>query len=240
MLARTCDHRYPIKKKGRDSVSGTLSVSFGSDLGGYVAGMNASGAVHETALTEEDALRAQMYRFLAHLLCRAPRAGELAAAAEMTGDDSELGRAIQSLARIAGRTDEAGVEREYHDLFIGVGRGELLPYGSYYLTGFLHEKPLARLRNDMARYGIERRETVREPEDHIAAVFEMMAGLIEGDFGEPLDLDGQRDFFEAHVGSWAPHFFKDLEGAKNSVLFAAVGSVGRVFMDIEEMAFTME
>lgn len=202
--------------------------------------MNASGTVRKVELTEEDALRAHMYRFLAHFLCKPPGKDELRLASEMSGDESDLGQAIQSLARIASRSAQADVEREFHDLFIGVGRGELLPYGSYYLTGFLHEKPLARLRNDMSRYGIQRRETVREPEDHIAAVFEMMAGLIEGSFGEPVSLDEQHDFFDAHVGSWAPHFFKDLEGAKNSVLFAAIGSVGRVFMDIEEVAFSME
>ncbi len=181
-----------------------------------------------------------MYRLLAHFLGRPPEVSELETAARMTGDDTELGQAIQAFAHIAGRTSHAVAVQEYHDLFIGVGRGELLPYGSYYLTGFLHEKPLARLRNDMERLSIERRETVKEPEDHIAALFEMMGGLIAGDFGEPAELSEQRAFFEAHVGSWASHFFKDLEAAKNSVLYVPVGSIGRIFMSIEEMAFTME
>jgi TorA maturation chaperone TorD len=118
-----------------------------------------------------------------------------------------------------------------------------LPSGasaSYYLTGFLHEKPLARLRDDMARLGIARQETVKEPEDHIAALFEMMAGLIVGEFGAVASLEDQKQFFTTHVGSWAKHFFKDLEGAKASVLYAALASAGRIFMDIEEMAFTMD
>ena len=158
----------------------------------------------------------------------------------MSGDESELGKVVQAFANIAGKTSPEQVAQEYQDLFIGVGRGELLPYGSYYLTGFLHEKPLARLRGDMARLRIERHETVKEPEDHIAALFEMMAGLITGEFGEVASLEEQKQFFDAHVGSWAKHFFKDLEGAKSSVLYAALGSVGRIFMEIEEVAFTMD
>ncbi|MGE0613108.1 MAG: molecular chaperone, partial [Hyphomicrobiales bacterium] len=131
------------------------------------------------------------------------------------------------------------VRREYHDLFIGEGRGELLPYGSYYLTGFLNEKPLARLRNDMAALGIARDPSVREPEDHIAALLDMMAGLITGEFGDPASVAEQKRFFETHLSSWVDHFFADLEGAKSSVLYAALGTVGRRFIEIEETAFSM-
>lgn len=202
--------------------------------------MNSSGAIQSLQVTEEDALRAHMYRFVGHLLARPPGQNELDVAARMSGDESELGKVVQAFANIAGKTSPEQVAQEYQDLFIGVGRGELLPYGSYYLTGFLHEKPLARLRGDMARLRIERHETVKEPEDHIAALFEMMAGLITGEFGEVASLEEQKQFFDAHVGSWAKHFFKDLEGAKSSVLYAALGSVGRIFMEIEEVAFTMD
>jgi len=191
-------------------------------------------------LSEEDALRAHVYRLLGHLLARPPGSEELAAAAAMSGDDTDLGRAVGSLSTLAKKATPEQVAREYHDLFIGVGRGELLPYASYYLTGFLHEKPLAKLRNDMSRLGIERRETVKEPEDHIAALFEMMGGLITGAFGEAASLEDQKAFFDAHIGSWAKHFFRDLEAAKSSVLYAALGSVGRVFLEIEEVAFTMD
>jgi TorA maturation chaperone TorD len=202
--------------------------------------MAASEVVKQVELAEEDALRAHMYRLLARFLARPPGERELTLAADMGGDGSDLGMAIGAFARIAGKSPAETVAREYHDLFVGVGRGELLPYASYYLTGFLHEKPLARLRDDMARLGIARQETVKEPEDHIAALFEMMAGLIVGEFGTLASLEDQKQFFATHVGSWAKHFFKDLEGAKASVLYAALASVGRIFMDIEEMAFTMD
>lgn len=191
------------------------------------------------ALAQEDALRAQMYRFLARLLASPPDEALLKNISEMSGDDTELGKSIESFGKLAAKTDAARVDQEYQDLFIGVGRGELLPFGSYYLTGFLHEKPLARLRNDMAQLGIRRSEDVKEPEDHIAALMDMMAGLITGEFGEPASLAEQKKFFEAHISSWAGNFFADLEGAKSSVLYAALGTIGRNFMEIETTAFSM-
>ena len=191
------------------------------------------------ALAQEDALRAQMYAFLARLLAAPPDAALLESVSKMEGDDSAIGKAMGSFARLAERTDPSAAVQEYNDLFIGLARGELLPYGSYYLTGFLHEKPLAKLRNDMAALGIERSADVKEPEDHIAALMDMMAGLITGEFSEPAPLAEQKKFFEAHISPWAGHFFADLEGAKSSVLYAALGSIGRSFMEIEATAFSM-
>ncbi len=192
------------------------------------------------SVPEEDALRAHMYRLLTHFLANPPSADDLKSIAGLGGDDTELGRAIRTFSKLAAKTTQAQAAQEYQDLFIGVGRGELVPYASYYLTGFLHEKPLAKLREDMGRLGIERRETVKEPEDHIGALFEMMAGLITGSFGQAATVAQQRAFFDAHISTWAPHFFRDLEGAQSSVLYAALGTVGRVFLDIEIMAFTMD
>lgn len=187
----------------------------------------------------EDHLRAHQYQLLARLLAAPPDADLLRLAASFEGDDTDLGRALAALARVATRTTPTAAAEEYQDLFIGIGRGELVPYGSYYLTGFLHEKPLAKLRVDMARLGIERAPDVKEPEDHIAAVCEMMAGLITGAFATPLDLGGQRSFFETHLSPWADQFFEDLEGARAAVLYAPVGTLGRVFMGIERTAFGM-
>jgi len=187
----------------------------------------------------EDVLRARCYRLLARFLSSPPTADELAAAARLTGDDSDLGRAVAAFARVCSRASAASVAEEYHELFIGLTRGELVPYGSYYLTGFLHEKPLAKLRQDMARLGIERAENVSEPEDHIASLLEAMAGLVDGTLGRVLPLEEQKAFYAAHIGSWAPVFFRDLEAAKASVLYAALAGVGRAFLAIEEGAFAM-
>lgn len=203
-------------------------------------GMSEAQVLQKSLLDEEEELRSQLYRLLAFFLHKPPDAEALKIAAEMEGDGTALGQAITAFARLAAKSDPATITQEHHDLFVGVGRGELLPYGSYYLTGFLHEKPLAKLRNDMTRLGIARRDNVKEPEDHIAALCEMMSGLIAGAFGEPAGIERQREFFNAHIGSWAPHFFADLEAAKSSVLYGALGTVGRRFIEIEEAAFAMD
>ncbi|MEQ9673370.1 MAG: molecular chaperone TorD family protein, partial [Roseovarius indicus] len=150
-----------------------------------------------------------------------------------------LGQAITTLARMAKVTKPKTVESEFNKLFIGLGRGELLPYASYYLTGFLNEKPLATLRQDMSRLGLARADNVFEPEDNIASLMEMMGALIVGRFGAPAPLPAQRDFFNRQIAPWAGHFFSDLEAAKNSVFYAPVGTVGRLFMEIESEGFRM-
>ena len=187
----------------------------------------------------EDALRATMYDFLAALLARAPDQDMLEKTRALTGDDSPLGEAINALARVAKVTKPAAVESEFMALFIGLGRGELLPYTSFYLTGFLNEKPLALLRKDMLGLRITRSPNVFEPEDNIASLMEMMAGMIMGRFGDPVPLAAQADFFNKHIGPWAGHFFADLEGAKNSVFYASVGTAGKAFMDIEREGFRL-
>lgn len=192
-----------------------------------------------SGIAAEDRLRADLYNFLGLILSAPPDEMLLAQTASLTGDDSELGQAISTLAKMAKISKPASAEREYNALFIGLGRGELLPYASYYLTGFLNEKPLARLRGDMTARGLQRADNVFEPEDNIASLMEMMGAMIAGRFGTPATLDDQRTFFNAHIAPWAAHFFSDLEGAKASVFFAPVGTVGRNFMEIEAEAFRM-
>lgn len=190
-------------------------------------------------IPEEERFRAQLYSLLSRLFAAPPDAALMTALGGLTGDASELGQGFAALARATAVATPAALAGEYHDLFIGLGRGELVPYGSHYLTGFLHEKPLAELRQALARLGIARAAEVPEPEDHIAALCEVMAGLIDGAFGEPAPLAAQRGFFERHIAPWAPRFFVDLEAAQNSAFYRAVGRVGRLFMEIEATAFGM-
>ena len=191
-------------------------------------------------VTDEDRLRAELYDLLAALLRGAPDGTMLDALSHLEGDDDTgIGRAAGALARIAATFDAPRAAREYHDLFIGVGRGELVPYGSYYLTGFLNEKPLGDLRGAMRELGLRRAEGGREPEDHAASLLEMMAGLIDGRFGAPAATGEQAAFFERHLGSWMPYFFRDLEGAGGAVLYAPVGTIGRTLMEVEAQAFAM-
>lgn len=191
-------------------------------------------------LSPEDQARADLYALLSSLLLEIPTEDVLKNLSQLEGGEGDIGSAISSLARVARSVDAGSVEREYNVIFIGVGRGDILPYASYYLTGFLHEKPLADLRATMRRLGLKRSEGVVEPEDHLGTLCEMMAGLITGAFGEPASLTVQKEFFNAHIAPWAAHCFSDLEKAENAVLYAPVGSLGRALMDIENEAFRFE
>jgi TorA maturation chaperone TorD len=195
-------------------------------------GAPASGDVDEI-----DAARAQEYALLAALLARAPDAVLLKRIAELRGDASPIGMAHVALAQAAAEANVESVEREYFDLFIGLGRGELVPYGSYYLTGFLHDRPLARLRGDLAALGIERAEGEVEPEDQAAILCEIMSGLASRRLGAPAGAD--ETIFENHMAPWIGRFFTDLERADAAKFYRSVGTLGRVFIDVETEAFSL-
>jgi TorA maturation chaperone TorD len=194
----------------------------------------------EIEIDEDELLRAQWYALLGELLAQAPDEAFLARLAALGGDGSELGSHVAALAKTAQRTTVEQARDEFQDLFIGLAQGELLPYASYYLTGFLHEKPLAALRGAMAELGIVRAANRPEPEDHIASLCETMAGLIVGAFGKPAPLATQRAFFAAHIAPWAEKFFADLAAAKSARLYMPVGQIGRIFVEIENAAFAMD
>jgi len=189
------------------------------------------------AVDEVDLARAQEYALLATLLMRAPDAAFLSKLSALRADASPLALAHAALAEAAEGTTAEKVEREYFDLFIGLGRGELMPYGSYYLTGFLHERPLARLREDLARIGIARAEGMVEPEDHAGILCEIMSGLASRRLPAPPDSD--RMIFEKHMAPWIGRFFTDLENAAAADFYKRLGTLGRVYMDIEAEAFDM-
>jgi TorA maturation chaperone TorD len=184
-----------------------------------------------------DLARAREYALLATLLSRSPDAELLGRLAHLRADPSPLGIAHAALGEAAARADVGRVGREYFDLFVGLGRGELLPYASYYLTGFLHERPLARLRADLKRLGIEQIEGQCEPEDHAAILCEVMAGLAGGEIEATAGAD--REIFEKHMAPWMGRLFADLESSKTADFYARVGTLGRTFMDIETEAFAL-
>jgi TorA maturation chaperone TorD len=185
---------------------------------------------HQAITTE----RARLFALLGRLLVAAPDALLLDALAGLNGDRSALGGAYGGLAAAATVADSVSTEREFHDLFIGLGGGELLPYASYYITGFLHERPLAELRGDLARLGLERATGVSDPEDHIATVCEVYAGLLAGSF--PGGAPAAEAFFDKHIRPWAGRFFSDLEKAEAARFYRAVGRLGRTAIEIEQAA----
>src|SRR6056300_306829 len=160
-------------------------------------------AAEKFKIAEEDRLRADLYNFLGVILSGPPDEMLLGQTAGLQGDSTDLGQAVSTLAKMARITKPRTVESEYNRLFIGLGRGELLPYASYYLTGFLNEKPLSLLRQDMTAQGLARAQNVFEPEDNIASLMEMMGAMIVGRFGTPADLNTQKTFFNKHIGLWA-------------------------------------
>lgn len=194
-------------------------------------------AADAAPLDEVEAARADEYLLLGRLLWRQPDAALLEMLADLPGDPSELGMAHLALAEAARATTLDQAQREFFQLFIGLGRGELLPFASYYLTGFLHERPLAKVREDLLTLGVERVENAREPEDHIAVLCEVMGGMIRGEFAaEGLD---EQTFFTRHLKPWAPRFFADLSVAKAATFYRPVGVIGRLMMDIESRAYEL-
>lgn len=185
-----------------------------------------------------DRTRARQYGLLARLIAHPPDRDLLALLAGLTGDGTPLGTAVASLSRAAAGADPAALDRVHFALFVGVGRGTLMPHGSYYLTGFLHERPLAEVRADLAALGIERSGRVHEPEDHIAILCDVMAGLASGAFEG--GVAEQRRFFQRHLEPWAGRFFTDLKTHATEPFYRAVGALGSVFIGLEAEAFALE
>jgi len=190
------------------------------------------------ATGEEQHYRAGAYGLLAALLRCPPEQALLDHVAELADveqTNDELSLAMSMLGLAAKDSSPESIDTEYHALFIGMGRGELVPFGSWYLTGFLMEKPLAVLRDDLALLGFERHSDTHEPEDHVAALSEVMAMLIS----DGQDLSCQADFFAAHIAPWFDRFFTDLSTAKNAVFYRAVGRFGRAFVEFERDYLSM-
>jgi TorA maturation chaperone TorD len=188
-------------------------------------------------IDEHDFARAQEYSLLSALLLRSPDAQMLDRLASLRGDASPLGLAHAALGKAAARTDAARAAREHHSLFTGLGRGELLPYASYYLTGFLHGRPLANLRQSLQRIGVERLDGQPEPEDHAAILLEIMAGLANGTIPAPAGTD--REMFDEHLAPWIARFFADLEKTASADFYASVGAFGSTFVKIEAQCFLL-
>ncbi len=189
----------------------------------------------------DDAARAYTWSLLARLLSRPPDEALLTQLARIevpdATADTALGRCWQTLGKAAAGAPVSDLDDEFHTLFIGVARGELVPYGSWYMTGFLMDKPLVSLREDLAGLGIQRRDGNKEPEDHAAALCETMALLAEPE--EPASMEIQRRFFERHVGVWMEILFRDMQQARSADFYRAVGALGEAFIKLEATYLAM-
>lgn len=193
---------------------------------------------------ETQAYRAGAYELLAALLRSPPSQSVLdyiASVSDEKSEQNELMVALSMLGLAASSCDIAAIDDEYHALFIGLGRGEVVPYGSWYQTGFLMEKPLGILRKDLAAIGFERNSEVHEPEDHIAALFEVMSLMIhqQGELSLDEKLEQQKQFFDAHIGCWADKFFSDLSESSSAVFYRSVGRLGTAVINFEARYLSM-
>ncbi len=200
----------------------------------YAASTVTGAPVH---LDDVDLARARGYRLLANLLAKPPSQQLLDQVGRISGDATPLGLAWIALADAARKTSEAETGEEFFKLFVGVGRGDVLPYASFYLAGFLNERPLAAIRADLQRFGVERQMGIHEPEDAIATLFDVMAGLIDGSYSaDPADQDA---FFDAHIKSWALRMFADVAVAPSAKFYRAVADVGGHWIDLETRALSI-
>ena len=215
------------------STATALSIEATELLGGQ------PGEVEDEIISEEQRYRASAYGLLAALLRTAPdqtMLDQLSDLCDATDEGDELMLAMSMLALAASVHSPEDVEDEFHRLFIGLGKGEVVPYGSWYLTGFLMEKPLSDLRDDLAVLGFERSENVAEPEDHAAALCEVISVMI----GDTTDFAVQRKFFQTHMVNWLERFFADLDKAGSAVFYKSVARFGAAFIALEKQYFTMQ
>jgi TorA maturation chaperone TorD len=189
---------------------------------------------------DQDDVRASMYGLLAHLLAKPPTPQLLGLLDEIEEDGrvaDDLATAWRLLKVAARDHNPVAIDDEYHTLFIGIGRGEVVPFASWYLTGFLMDRPLAYLRRDLNVLGIERQPGTSDPEDHAAALCESMRVIITA---RDIPFSTERQFFLNHIASWMPVFFQDLQQARAACLYAAVGGLGEAFLKFEKRYFELE
>ncbi len=186
-------------------------------------------------IDDEDNARSATYAILASLLSDIPSQDVIDYLCHIDSpangeNPGEVGEAWQQLKQSAIDSQPVELDDEYHDLFVGVGRGEVVPYGSWHLTGFLMEKPLSELRDDLRSLGFEPDPDTKQPEDHIAAICETMSIAITAE-----DIEGyqQRRFFMRHLYPWAGKFFTQLQEAKKANFYRSVGFLGERFIQLE-------
>ncbi|WP_298209390.1 molecular chaperone TorD family protein [Acidovorax sp.] len=195
-----------------------------------------------SALDEETA-RAELYGLLSQLYYAAPDPELLSAlrvaVTEAPAEGGFLQEPWQQLVGTARALDGAVITQEFDRLFGGVGKPEVYLYGSHYLSGFLNEKPLARLRTDLDRWGLARGDTMPETEDHIAYLCEVMRYLIAGDDVAVCNLTNQRDFFATHLQPWVLLLCDALQAHPQARFYAALAQFTRAFVSVETQGFDM-
>jgi len=195
-----------------------------------------------SALDEETA-RAELYGLLAQLYYAPPEPGLLEALRVAATDAPARGGFLEepwrALVGAARAMNDREIETEYDALFGGVGKPEVYLFGSHYLGGFLNEKPLVRLRSDLAALGLARGEEMSETEDHVAYLCEVMRYLIAGDDAAVANLARQSEFFAAHMQPWLPEMCDAIAAHPRAKFYAVLAAFTRAFVGVEAQGFDM-
>jgi len=199
-------------------------------------------SVTSSALDEETA-RSELYGLLAQIYY-APPAADLLANLRVTATVAPAAGAFleepwRALVAQARALTDAQIAAEFDALFGGVGKPEVYLYASHYLSGFLNEKPLARLRTELTRLGLARDEAMSETEDHIAYLCEVMRYLIAGDDVAVANLTQQQAFFAAQIQPWVNALCDALAAHPKARFYAAAAELTRAFMQVEAQGFDM-
>lgn len=189
----------------------------------------------DTQREQEQTLRTEIYLVLSALFRSAPSEEmiEFLTSLEVEPSESAMQKAWIALQQAAKDSNREALEDEYQDLFIGIGRGEVMPFGSWHVTGAMMEKPLAEIRHDLELLGFERDENVKEPEDHIAALCEVMSMLT----GEEEDL--QQAVFNKHIAPWFNSFTQQLENAESANFYKPAAQLCEAFLTLEQVRFSV-
>lgn len=197
----------------------------------------------QSSALDEETARADLYGLLAQLYYGPPAPELLTALRSAPTEAPSAGGYLESpwqvLVQTAQSMDDAQVAEEHEALFGGLGQPAVYLFGSHYLTGFLNERPLVQLREDLAALGLARDETLPETEDHIACVCEVMRYLIAGDDVAVSNLSRQRDFFASHVQPWALTMCEALAGHASARFYAALAGFTQAFLSVEQQGFDM-
>ncbi len=199
--------------------------------------------IPQSSALDEETARAEIYGVLAQLFYSAPAPEFLealrVAATEAPAAGGFLEEPWRALVGSARALDDAAIAREYDALFGGVGKPEIYLYGSHYLSGFLNERPLVKLRSDLAALGLARDEGMSDTEDHIAYLSEVMRYLIAGDDVAVANLARQAEFFATHLQPWMVRLCETIQGHPKARFYAAVSAFTAAFAGVEAQGFDM-
>ena len=183
---------------------------------------------------EQQTLRTEIYLLISALFrqCPSQEMLDFLADLETESEQSEMQKAWQGISAAAKNSQAEALSDEYQELLIGIGRGEVVPFASWHRTGSLMEKPLAEIRHDLQLLGFEREEQVKEPEDHIAALCEVMAMMTNEEEGL------QQVFFNKHIGPWFKSLVNQIKQAEHADFYTAVADLLDAFLTLEQVRFS--